>query len=179
MRLFIAVDLPEVVKDRLAELCAGLQGAKWVTRDQMHLTLRFLGEVATVQAEEAAEALAEIRAPAFELSLVGIGYFGTGRRIRALWAGIEPSPPLMVLQGKVEHAVRTAGLPLEGRKFLPHVTLARFKGRSPKLEEHLGLHEPFRAGPFPVENFVLYSSHLGSEAAIHSVKARYPLAVTA
>ena len=179
MRLFVAVDLPDAVKGQLAGLCSGLSGAKCVTRGQMHVTLRFLGQVGTVQAEEVAEVLAEIRAPGFELSLVGVGHFGSGRRVRALWVGVEPSPPLMVLQGKVEQAARSTALPLEGRKFVPHVTLARFRGGSPKLEDYLGQHEPFRAGPFPVEDFVLYSSHLGSEAAIHRAEARYPLAVTA
>jgi 2'-5' RNA ligase len=176
MRLFAAVEIPKSVKEQLLPLCAGLPGARWVTADQMHVTLRFFGELDGALAEAVAEGLAAIRAPTFSLSLSGIGHFGNGRRVRVLWAGLDPEPALEVLQGKVEQAARRGGLDLEGRKFHAHVTLARFKGGSPNLAGFLAHHEPFRSETFPVQEFVLYSSHLSAAGAIYRREARFPLA---
>lgn len=176
MRLFVAIDLPEETKQRLAAMCAGVPGAKWVGIDQMHVTLRFLGELDGARVRDVVESLAGVRAPAFEIGLHGIGTFGTGNRVRVLWAGVEAGPELGQLHGRVERAVRGAGVEPEGRKFHAHVTLARFKGASPNLAQYLSYHEPFRAGPFTATEFVLYSSHLNSRAAIYRAEARYPLA---
>ena len=176
MRLFVAIDVPAEIEERLETLCTGLKGARWIGTDRMHLTLRFLGELNTGQANDAAERLGEVRAPAFDLSLAGIGAFGAGRRLRALWVGAEASPTLGQLQAKVEGAARKAGLQLEARRFHPHVTLARFRGVRTDLAGYLSRHEPFRAGPFRVEEFVLYSSRLAEEGPAYRVEARYPLA---
>jgi 2'-5' RNA ligase len=175
MRYFTAIPLPLAVKDRLTSLCSGVPGAKWADPDQMHITLRFIGDVDGVAATDIAEALDGVRGDPFELDLASIGYFGTGHRLHTLWVGVAKSVGLQQLQGRVDRAVSSVIGTQEQRKFHAHVTLCRFKRTAPDLGGYLAQHEPFRAGPVSVNEFVLYSSHLGSERAIHTVEARYPL----
>ena len=175
MRLFTAIPLPQSIKDRLIGLCSGVPGAKWADPDQMHVTLRFIGDVDGLAAGDIAVALEDVRGKPFELALATIGHFGTGHRLRTLWVGVSPSPALDILQGRVDHAVSAATGLAEKRKFHAHVTLGRFKRTAPHLGDYLAVHEPFHAGPVSVNEFVLFSSHLGSERAIHTVEARYPL----
>jgi len=177
MRLFIAIALPEEVKERLAGLAGGLPGARWVPPANMHLTLRFVGEIDNGQARDLDDALSLIDGKGFDLVLRGIGAFAESHRLRSLWVGVEPVEPLLRLQAKVEQAVVRAGLPVERRKFKPHVTLARFRSDPPeqKLSDYLAQHGLFRAAPVAVHDFTLFSSFLGSEGAIYSAEAVYPL----
>jgi 2'-5' RNA ligase len=126
MRLFVAIELPQPIKDRLVALCSGLHGAKWAEPKQMHLTLRFVGDVDGPQASDIADALGQVFSPRFEIELAGLGDFSSRGRPNVLWVGVRPNAALTALQAKVESAVRRAGLALEGRRFHPHVTLARF-----------------------------------------------------
>lgn len=176
IRLFVAIDLPDSVRARLAGLCAGVPGAKWVAPENMHLTLRFIGEVDDALAMEVAAALSRVAAPCFQIKLGEIGYFGSRGKVRALWAGIEPSPALEHLRDKVESVLVRAGLEPEGRKFTPHVTLARLRdARLSRVRDFLGAGNPVVAGPVAVEHFTLYSSFLGRQGAVHRVEARYEL----
>src|SRR6185437_1775902 len=127
IRLFVALDLPENIRARLLELQGGVPGARWSTNQQLHLTLRFIGEVDGDVAHDIDDTLAVIRAPAFALELSGVGEFG-GKNPRALWAGVKPNDALLHLQRKIETAMQRIGLPAEQRKFTPHVTLARLRG---------------------------------------------------
>jgi len=176
IRLFVAIDFPETVRERLAALCAGVPGARWVDPANLHLTLRFIGEVANPVAGDIDAALSGIRMPRFGLWLRDVGIFGRGRGVRALWAGVAESADLMRLQAKVENAVCAAGIARETRKFTPHVTLARLRGASaPRLQRFVAEHADFMAGPVPVERFILYSSFLSSSGAIHTPEAAYDL----
>ncbi len=176
MRLFIAIGLPEDLRARLAALGNGLPGARWVGEENLHLSLRFLGELDGGEAADVDASLTAVRLPAFELGLEGISHFGEGRNLRALWAGVRPSPALMRLQAKIEQAVIRAGQPPEKRKFKPHVTLARFKSNpGSKLRSYLAEHALFRSEPFRVECFTLYSSFLSASGAIYRAEADYPL----
>src|SRR5947209_7910180 len=121
MRLFVGLALPRVLKERLAMLAGGLPGARWVPTENYHLTLRFIGETPAYKAEEIDHALAALRAPAFSLTLSGIGVFEKGGRSVSLWAGVERNPQLDHLQGKIETALQRAGMPPERRRFSPHV----------------------------------------------------------
>lgn len=178
IRLFVAIDLPETVRARLAGLCAGVPGARWTAPENMHLTLRFIGEVDDALAIEIEAALGRVAAPSFEIRLGEIGHFGSRGRVRALWAGIEACPALEHLRDKVESVLVRAGLEPEGRKFTPHVTLARLRdARLSRVREFLGAGNPVTAGPVPVERFTLYSSFLARQGAIHRVEARYELDV--
>ncbi len=179
MRLFVAIALPDRVRDRLSGLCSGLKAARWITPENMHLTLRFVGEVEPAAAEDIDAALSAIDAPAFDLALSGVGTFGPVRKARALWAGVARSEPLAFLREKVESAVVRAGLPPESRKFKPHVTLARFRSSpGPQLTEWLAANDAFMEGPLQVDRFVLFRSHLGSERAHYETLAEYELSPT-
>jgi 2'-5' RNA ligase len=127
IRLFVAIPLPEPVKTQLALLQSGLQGARWIAPGNIHLTLRFIGEVSNDIAADIDLALADVSAPGFALQLDGIGNFGRGKRPHALWVGVAPSTPLTHLQAKVESALVRAGLDAETRKFSPHITIARLR----------------------------------------------------
>ena len=176
MRLFVALSLPGEVRARLAMLANGLPGARWVAPDNLHLSLRFLGELGSAEAADVDAALAQVRAPAFDMTLSGVGHFGEGRNLRALWVGVASNPALVHLQEKVEKAAVRAGLAPESRKFKAHVTLARFK-RNPgaRLHRYLADHNLLRAGAIPVSDFKLYSSFLSSQGALYTAEAAYPL----
>ncbi len=176
MRLFLAIALPEALRARLADLGRGLPGVRWLPPENLHLTLRFIGEVDRSLAEELDAALGQIRAPGFSLTLAGVGCFGAGEKVRSIWAGVETNPDLLGLQVKIEAALRRAGLPPEGRKFKPHVTLARLKGRSGvRLQDFLARGALYRGASFQVEDFVLFSSFLSQSGAIYTPEAAYPL----
>ena len=176
MRLFVALSLPEDVRERLTALGNGLPGARWVAAENLHLTLRFVGEVDNAAAHDLDDMLSAIDAPSFELTLQGLATFGDGARLRVLYAAVAPSPALLHLQAKVESAVMRAGLPIERRKFKPHVALARFKGDpGPKLGRYLEERSLLRVGPFPIESFVLYSSLLGAEGPHYTEEVVYDL----
>lgn len=177
MRLFVALELPEEVKDRLASLTGGLPGVRWVRPENYHLTLRFIGEVPGYMAEELDLALANIRAKPFALSLSGLGTFEKGCRVQSLHVVAERTPGLAHLQAKIETALQRAGLPPERKRFAPHVTLARTDGAPlPKLAGFIQAHNLFRTEPVMVERFVLFSSQLGKEAAVYTPEVEYDLA---
>lgn len=157
-RLFTAIELPEDVKDRLGDLEKPLPGAKWVPTDDLHITLRFMGDVEGLIERELCEMLAGIDADAFELRLADLGAFG-GSEPRIIWAGVAESPALATLARANERAARAAGLPPESRVYKPHVTLARLSGTPPEIvARYLGRIGAFRSRLFPVSRFVLYSS---------------------
>ncbi len=176
MRLFIALDLPPDIKDRLAALCSGVPGARWVPPETMHLTLRFVGEVNGHARDDLLEALTTVRTEPFDLTLEGVGHFETSRQPRALWAGVARNEALSRLRDSVEGAVQRAGLAAEGRKFMPHVTLARLKDApGGRVQAFLANHSLFRSRSFPVTTFTLFSSFLSKNGAIYRPEAEFPL----
>lgn len=176
-RLFVAVDLPEDVRSSLLAMCAGVPGAKWRRNDQLHLTLRFIGDVDGGVARDVYDALGNVQAPAFDLAIRGVGHFGDNRRARVLWAGVDSPDALKFLHDRVERALVNVGLEPEGRKYKPHVTLARLAGaRLHDITEFEARFGDFRSTAFHVDHFVLYSSFLSGEGAIYTAEAEYPLA---
>lgn len=176
VRLFVGLSLPDGVIARLAMLCAGVPGAHWVAPQNMHITLRFIGEVEVPQAEEIDHLLAGIGAAPLSLELGGLGTFGEGAKARALWVGVAPSPGLAHLQAKVESACVRAGLAPEGRKFTPHVTLARLSRAHPvRLQSFIEGNNLFTAGPFSVHQFTLFESRLGKGGAVYIPQVDYDL----
>ena len=176
-RLFVALDFPQQAREALLGLCHGVPGAKWAEPGQIHLTLRFIGEVDGGVFGDIAEALGEVCAGAFEVALKGVGHFPPGgRRVRVLWAGVVENEALLRLKARVESSLASLGLEPKGGKFNPHVTLARIKSAPPaRVARFLSDNALFQAGPVPVRDFHLYSSQLGSERAIHRIEASYPL----
>lgn len=176
-RLFIAVDLPEKILENLASMAFGIPGAKWVAPDQLHLTVRFIGEVDGALFRDIRDILNEVSAGSFCLQLKGVGYFPPRGAPRVLWVGLEKSEPLQLLRKKIDSALIRAGVAPEGRKFSPHITLARLKN-SPvqKIANFLSGNGLFSQEPFQVEDFKLYSSVLSPKGAYHKVERIYPLA---
>lgn len=176
MRLFVGIPLPPDVRDRLAMLASGLPGARWVRPESLHVTLRFIGEVDEGQAEDIDVALAAIRAPAFALTVTGIGCFDRGRQVHAVWAGIEAGPAIGHLYEKVESAVVRCGLAPERRNFKAHVTLARLRNTPVRrVGEYMQTRQGTFGGPFTADRFTLFRSHLGSEGALYEALVDYPL----
>lgn len=176
IRIFAAIALPDDARQHLATLAGGVPGARWVPPENMHLTLRFVGEVDELAFADIAAALTRVSAPAFDLVVDGVGHFARGRSPTMLWAGVARNPALDHLQGRVDQAVTGAGQPPDSRRFTPHVTLARLRG-SPRgrVQQFIAEHSLFGLPPFRVNEFTLFSSFLGHTGAIYRPEATYAL----
>lgn len=173
-RLFVAIRPPKAIRAQLIDLMEGMPGMRWQEDDQLHLTLRFVGEVERPVAEDLSAALQHIRFDRLSLSLDGVGKFEK-RRNGALWAGVRPKDELKALNAKVERACQSAGLEPERRAFHPHITLARWKGRLPRLDTWLERHSGLTSDLWEAGEFVLYESLLGRERAHYEAIETYKL----
>ena len=173
-RLFTAIEIPEPIRVRLSLLRAPLAGAKWIEPENMHITVRFAGDIDGRTADEFVDFLAGVRARPFEVTIKGVGAFG-GRDPRVLWAGVEAGEPLEALYRAHDRAARAAGLEPEGRTFKPHVTLARMRGaRQQPVARFLGENGALRAEPFMARRFVLLSARPGTGGPPYAVEAEFP-----
>ncbi len=174
-RLFTGLEIPRSVVESLATLRGGLPGARWIDPENYHVTLRFIGDVDDVIAHEVASLLGRVRRQRFEMRVEDLKSFG-GRKPRALVATLGPERALMELQAEHERLMQRVGLEPDGRKYTPHVTLARLRESSNRqVAEYLSLRAPFRSSPFAVSRFVLFSSRMSSGGGPYVVEAAYPL----
>lgn len=177
-RSFVAIEMPEPVAEALAHRVSGLRLGRPVPPEAMHLTLAFLGEVSDDGLEELHDALSAIRAPAPDIVFDAFGHFGDPRP-RALHAAVRATPALVALQAAVLRAARRAGLAPERRRFVPHVTLARFRGReedAAPLARFIGTLPRLDLPGFRALDFALIASELHPDGARYEVLAQYPLA---
>lgn len=177
-RLFIAIDLPSSVRTQVANVCFGVPGVRWVTEDQIHLTLRFVGEVGDPTYHDLREMLTTVDVAPFTLTLEGAGFFPPRKNPRVLWVGVEANPSLLSLASEIESVVQSAGLPAEQRKFHPHITVARLKPRAftpERIIPWLQANALFRVADIPVTEFHLYSSLLKPQGAVHRLEQTYRL----
>jgi RNA 2',3'-cyclic 3'-phosphodiesterase len=174
-RLFVALRPPEPVLDQLLGLMEGLTGLRWQAEDQLHLTLRYIGEVDNRAADEVALALESVRFPGFSLALNGVGAFDKGGKMNALWAGVSPVKAVTLLHKKLDRALVSLGFPPEGRAFVPHITLARTNRAPPGLGDWMAAHGGLASAPFVVADFGLYESHLSRSGAVYEEIAAYRL----
>ncbi|MSP83329.1 MAG: RNA 2',3'-cyclic phosphodiesterase [Alphaproteobacteria bacterium] len=175
-RLFVAIALPDAVRQHLALLGGGVPGARWVAPETMHVTLRFIGEVDGIVEDDIAAALAEVYAEPFALTVSGVGDFEQGSKPKTIWAGVLEREVLTRLHEKIERQLALIGVREEGRKFHPHVTLARLRGAwRDRVAQFLAEHHGFVAAPFTVATFHLLSSHRGARGPVYRVEATYPL----
>ena len=175
LRLFVGLGLPATIKERILQSMGGVEGARWQTADQLHLTLRFIGDVDERQAEEIAGRLQTITFPPFAMHLSDVGFFGKPKAPRVIWTGARPADRLKALHEKVDAALNAIGLAPEERKFVPHVTLARL--RRPKANqvlEFVARNGDFMTSSFEIEGFNLYRSQLSHEGAHYEVIATFP-----
>lgn len=174
-RLFVGIDPPEAIKDQLIDLMGGVSAARWQTDEQLHLTLRFIGEVDRHQANDVAAALTSIHHPRFELALSGAGTFDKRGQVNALWAGVTPHDDVHRLHKKVDQTVTRTGIAPEHRAYHPHITLARLNRGSGDLGAFVSRHGGLSSAAFAVDDFCLYESRLTRDGAIYTIVERYPL----
>jgi RNA 2',3'-cyclic 3'-phosphodiesterase len=174
-RLFVAIRPPAPVRAHLLALMGGVAGARWQDEEQLHLTLRFIGEVEQGTFYEIGSALAGVSHPPIELRLKGLGQFPPRGGPQTLWAGLEDPDALASLKRRIERAIVSVGLVPERRKFTPHVTLGRFRFGPPedRFGSWLAGRSLFRSSAFPVSAFGLYSSVLRPEGSLHALEAEY------
>ena len=175
-RLFVAIRPPQLIRDLLIDAMDDSADFRWQDDEQLHLTLRFIGEVERPVAQDVADALGRIRADPFQLRITGVGRFEQ-RTSGALWTGVEPKAPVAALAAKIERACVGVGLEPEHRAFHPHVTLARWNGRrSREVADFLERTRGLSSEPFDVTEFILFESRLSRHGAHYEAVASYPLA---
>ncbi len=178
-RLFVSIDLPDSIKEDLYTICYGLVRTKWVEEEQLHLTLRFIGEVDGSVFIDIKDSLKNVRIDPFPLRLKGLGHFPPKKNPRVLWVGMEPQDSVTMLRNRIESILVKIGLEPERRKFSPHITIARLKDPPiSKVARFLEERCLFSTTAFPVSDFCLYSSILTPKGPIHKVEARYNLTVS-
>lgn len=174
-RLFVALRPPEPVRDLLIDAMDEGSDFRWQDEEQLHVTLRFVGEVERPAADDLADALGRIRAHSLELRIAGVGRFEQ-RNSGALWAAVEPKPPLAALAAKVERVCQSVGLEPERRAFHPHITLARWKGRRTReVHDFLERRRGLSSEPFKIDRFILFESRLSRHGAHYEEVASYEL----
>ena len=174
-RLFVAIRPPAPVRTQLLALMGGVAGARWLSDDQLHLTIRFIGEVDRHLARDIDAALSSLHHPRFSIALNGLGAFERRGEPVTLWAGVAPHAPLHALHKKVDQALVRVGVEPDRRAFMPHLTIARLpRGAGPVralVEQSGGVAGP----PFAVEEFGLYESRLTPEGPVYTLAERYAL----
>ena len=174
-RLFTALEIPRSAALSLSLLRGGLPGARWIDVENYHITLRFIGDVDGRTADEIVDRLDRIDRPEFNLSLNGIGSFGS-KKPHSVWAGVSPAPEMFALQAEIERICQRIGLPPDPRKFMPHVTLARLKScRVDDVVRYLAGRGDFHTAPFLATRFVLLSSKESVGGGPYMTEEVFPL----
>jgi len=174
-RLFTGLEIPPDVGQVLSDLRGGLPGARWIDPENYHVTLRFIGDIDGAAANEIASMLFQVNRKPFEVKVQGLSSFG-GRKPRAVVATIEPNRALIELQAEHERMMQRIGLVPEGRKFIPHVTLARLHDVSSRdVADYLSVRGYFPSKVFTAERFVLFSSRASTGGGPYVVEDSYEL----
>lgn len=174
-RLFIAIRPPSGIRDRMLDLMDGIDGARWQDDDQLHLTIRYLGDLERPIAEDIAESLSRLEFEPFTLTLRDTGMFERKGRPQTLWVGVQSSGALRTFQRKIERRCVSVGVPPETRKFHPHVTIARLNSSSGPVGPFLAQTAGIELGDWRVESYILYESNLRPEGSIYDPIVRYPI----
>jgi 2'-5' RNA ligase len=175
-RLFVAIRPPAPIREQLLDLMEGLAGARWQDDEQLHLTLRFIGEVDARVADDVVVALEGVSHPPIEIALHGIGAFDKRGRVETIWAGVRPHDGLARLHRKIDQALTRAGLAPEGRAYLPHITIARLGRGGCDPQPWIARHAGFAGASFTASHFALFESHTSHTGATYEMVQRYPLA---
>jgi RNA 2',3'-cyclic 3'-phosphodiesterase len=174
-RLFVAIQPPLAIRERLLAAMGGVINARWQSDEQLHLTLRFIGEVDRHGAADIAAALGMIHHSRFTLSLDRIGQFDRRGKTDSLWVGVTPHDAVEGLKRKVDQALLRVGIAPEQRAYQPHITLARFTRKPGDISDFAARSGQLASLPFAVDHFILYESHLATDGAAYIPLARYPL----
>ena len=174
-RLFVAIRPPERIRNVLLGAMGGISGARWQRDDQIHLTLRFIGEVDRHRAGDIHAALGAIHHPRFEIAISGLGTFDRRGQPETVWAGVAPQEPLKTLHKKIDQAMTRVGVEPDQRAYFPHITLARLKPSSGRVRDLIEQSGGLTSEPFQVERFTLFESQLTPDGAIYMGLETYPL----
>lgn len=177
-RLFVGLRPPRDIRADLMAIMGGIAGVRWQRDDQLHLTVRYIGEVDRRTADDVALALARLQTEAIDVALSGVGRFAKQRRTDTIWAGVTPGNTLARLHRKVDHAITGLGLPSESRAYLPHITLARLP-RSLAVEQEvdafIAAHTSLSSAAFAFGHLTLFESKLTRDGACYHIVERWPL----
>ncbi|TDI59624.1 MAG: RNA 2',3'-cyclic phosphodiesterase [Alphaproteobacteria bacterium] len=174
LRLFIGLPLPVRIRQRILARMGGVPGVRWQADDQLHLTVRFLGNIEAHQASDVDLAMRTVALQPFDIALSGTGLFGTLAKPRTIWAGVKPARSLLALENKIDALVTRAGLPPETRKYTPHITIARCNRKAARIDQYLDETGDLTSDPWTVDHFVMFRSYLGHKAAHYEIIAQYP-----
>ncbi len=173
MRLFVAIDLPDPLQDAIARLQQPVRHLHWTAPERLHITLQFLGEQPNHRLEAIYKALESIEFAPLDVRCEGIGQFASG----VIWLGVDPQPAMEQLQQQIGARLRAAGIPLQQRRFIPHITLGRCPGnRLERALEHVVARFYGQAFSFECDAFSLKSSLLRPSGALHHIEAQFPCA---
>jgi 2'-5' RNA ligase len=194
MRIFVALDIDDAIRQRIARFMEGVHNfapdARWVRPESMHVTLKFIGEKSEAEVGEIKQALEGIEASALEIRFHGYGFFPTAKAARVFWVGIEAGPQIEALAAKVDSTMATLGMPKEEHAFTPHITLARAGGRSAsprgqkddgrnqafhKLQEKLSAMTAPDFGTMTARAFFLYQSQLSQGGSRYTKLSAFAL----
>lgn len=176
IRLFIAIDIPKTAQREIEGMGRSIRNSRAVPPDQLHLTLKFLGEVESSRLYDIDEVLQTIRVQNFSLCLKGVGTFPPRGTPRVLWAGVAPVDQILLLRKSIERNLDEIGIARDKKKFTPHLTLARLRNSPIKqLQQFLAGNAFLQTPEFQVDSFHLYSSKLSSKGALHTLERSYSL----
>ena len=176
IRLFAAVAVPPDIGEGLLRRQAGIERAAWRPLEAFHITLKFYGDVREDHADDLDAELLKIGGAPFDLTLQGVGSFGEGADLHAVWAGVAGAEPLTRLAKACDQAARRIGIPVESRAYRPHVTLAYLRKPNPlEVAQWNQANNLLRSPAFPVRSFGLYSSRRTGEGSRYRLEASYPL----
>ncbi len=171
IRVFIGLDLPEDIKRSLGLLKRPVRGAKWVPLENLHLTVRFIGEVSENCLQIIKEELREISFYSFKVKIKDIGHFSAKSTPKVIWAGVDPHEEIMELREKIDEALSKVKIPLEKKKYIPHVTLARLRGTNfQEVVEFLQQGMGFFTREFVLGQMILFSSKQKEEGSVYSIE---------
>lgn len=194
MRLFIALDIDEEIRQRIGRFLDGVSGfaadARWVRLESLHITLKFIGEQPPEMVSTLQNKLTGVSASPFSLTYAGFGFFPTPKSPRVLWIGIQAGPELQCLAAAIDDATAQLGIPKEDRAFSPHLTLARKSGGSgaPRRQKDDGPNRVFQRlqeklatipvpefGTMTAREFFLYQSQLSRSGSRYTKLHAFPL----
>lgn len=153
----------------------GIAAARWQSDDQLHLTLRFIGEVDRHRAEDIAAALGALHASSIAARIMGTSLFERQGRPHMIWAGVAPAEPVAALHRKVDQLLARVGVPADDRAFVPHITLARLGHQTGPVAPFLAQSGDLTTPPFLFDHVILYESEMGHGGSRYHPVARYPL----
>ncbi len=177
-RLFLAIELPDYLRESLSHLREDLRGFHWVSPERLHLTLKYIGDVPGQFQLEIEEILDQVEVRRFMLPVKGVGRFPDKGNPHAVWAGVGSGHPhLFQLQKRIDDALFNLGIDPERHVYQPHITLARVNQASAEsVRQYLKRHESFEAAPFHVEKFHLYHSDMLDGKRVHQIEKSWELA---